>query len=93
MKRPYDGTYTHTVEVTAADIPTMETMSIEAYNNYLPELLWVDHHDVLRATQGEYPVAVTPPQLDALIAFLESLRPRFAEGDYRADQATPDSSE
>ena len=62
------------------DIPTMESMPIEGYLPYVDQyLMFVDHHDVLRATQGEYPIAVTKQQLDALISHLQSIRHQFRD--------------
>lgn len=63
-----------TVDEMAVDIPTMREMSTKEYQRYLQnELLFVDHHDVLRSGPGQYPLAVTRQQLRALIAFLKSL--------------------
>ena len=66
-----------TVDESAVDIPTMYRMSIGEYQMYVEtELLFVDHHDVLRSGPGEYPLAVTREQLRVLIAHLKSLEHR-----------------
>lgn len=82
FERVGEGYVKQTVEIEAMDIPTMADATPEQYRSYLPELFFVDHHDVLRASHGEYPIAVTPAQLDILIEYLQDLRGRFATGDY-----------
>ena len=68
---------TVTVDESAVDIPTMRDMSISEYMVYVEsELLFVDHHDVLRSGPGQYPLAVTREQLRMLIAHLKSLEGR-----------------
>ncbi|WP_417763343.1 hypothetical protein [Shewanella sp.] len=63
------------IEIEAADIPTMHEMTRAEYNDYLTnELLFVDHHDVLRSGHGEFPLAVTKEQLDMFISHLQSLK-------------------
>ena len=65
----------HTVEIDAADIPSMYKMSKEEYKYYIEnELFFVDHHDVLRSAIAQYPIAVTRDQLEILITHLQSLR-------------------
>lgn len=60
------------------DIPTMEEMSAIDYRDYLESsLLFVDHHGALRAIVGEYPVAATKAQIDALIEYLRDARQRM----------------
>lgn len=67
----------HTIEIEAADIPTMYKMSEAEYENYIAnDLLFVDHHDVLRSQIAQYPLAVTKRQLQLLIAHLQSLESR-----------------
>lgn len=57
------------------DIPTMHKSNTEEYKNHLePCLFFVDHHDILRATQGEYPIATTPEQIDMLIDYLQQVK-------------------
>lgn len=64
----------------AADIPTMREMGAAGYANYLEELFFVDHHDVLRATHGEYPFATSPEQVDLLIDYLKEIRAGMVDG-------------
>lgn len=67
----------HTVEIEAADIPTMYNMSPTEYSQYIAnELLFVDHHDVLRSQIAQYPLAVTREQISILITYLQSLESR-----------------
>jgi hypothetical protein len=67
----------HTIEIEAADIPTMYKMSADEYKLYIEnELLIVDHHDVLRSQIAQYPLAVTREQLLILITYLQSLESR-----------------
>lgn len=63
-----------TMNVEVADIPTMREMGGgEAYLSYLREaLFFVDHHDVLRSTLGEWPIAATKEQVQALIRYLQA---------------------
>lgn len=62
------------VDENAVDIPTMRGMSLGDYQLYVEtELLFVDHHGVLRSGLGQYPLAVRRDQLRVLIAHLESL--------------------
>lgn len=66
---------TVTLDEDIVDIRTMEAMGLAGYLPYVEQyLLFVDHHDVLRASQGGYPVAVTKQQLDELIVHLQSIR-------------------
>jgi len=65
------------IEIEAADIPTMYKMSEAEYEAYVEnELLFVDHHDVLRSQIAQYPLAVTKRQLQLLIAHLQNLESR-----------------
>ena len=67
--------FTVTVDENAVDIPTMRDMAIGDYEMYMQsEMLFVDHHDVLRSALGQYPLAVTAEQLESLISYLQSLR-------------------
>lgn len=72
-------TYKGTIEIEATDIPTMSRMSKIEYRNFLKsgELFWIDHHDVLRSTPAEYPLATTREQLDMLIDALSEFRNRM----------------
>lgn len=62
------------VNENAVDIPTMRDMSLAEYQTYIEnELLFIDHHDVLRSGMGQYPLAVTREQVRALIAYLQAI--------------------
>lgn len=62
----------------AADIPSMREMPDDGYTNYLDGgLFFTDHHDVLRAIHGEYPIAATPRQIDLLISYLLTVKDRM----------------
>lgn len=55
------------------DIPTMREMTSEEYLSYVrQDLFFIDHHEVLRSTIGEWPIAVTKAQVESLITFLQS---------------------
>ncbi len=62
-----------TLNVEVVDIPTMRDMGAgEGYVSYVQEsLFFVDHHDVLRSVLGEWPIAVTKGQVQALIRYLQ----------------------
>lgn len=63
------------------DIPTMQSMDAREYMAYISNsLLWVDHHDVLRANHGDYSIATTSEQVELLINHLRDV----AEGMRRA---------
>lgn len=63
------------VDESAADIPEMRAMSLAEYQTYIEnELFFVDHHDVLRSSMGQYPLAVTREQMQALITYFESIQ-------------------
>ncbi len=63
-------------ELEVVDIPTMYKMSDEQYRDFIQsgELLYVDHHEVLRSFVADYPLATTQEQLDILIQELQKLR-------------------
>lgn len=63
-------------DIEAVDIPTMYKMSDEQYRDFIRsgELLYVDHHEVLRSFIADYPLATTQEQLDILIDELRKLR-------------------
>lgn len=64
----------------AVCIDEMRAMSIPDYRDYIEDkLLFVDHHDVLRATLGEYPIATSREQVDALIDHLQSVKARMPD--------------
>lgn len=65
-------TITIDIGVDVADIPTMESMSASEYSEYIESsLLWIDHHDVLRATHGDYSIATSSEQVELLISRLK----------------------
>lgn len=65
------------IDIEAVDIPSMQEMSVEEYQEYLNgELLFVDHHDILRSGPAEYPLATNKEQLEILISYLQGLRSR-----------------
>jgi hypothetical protein len=60
--------------IEAATIEEMAAMSPEQYRSTLEfKLFFVDHHGILRAAQGEYPVATTKVQLRALLDYLKGV--------------------
>jgi L-lysine 2,3-aminomutase len=66
---------TFTLDEEVLDIANMEAMGLAGYLPYVEQyLMYVDHHDVLRSSQGGHPIAVTKQQLDALISHLQSVR-------------------
>ncbi|MCU1717328.1 hypothetical protein [Pseudomonas sp. 5P_3.1_Bac2] len=69
-------------ESCAADIPEMRAMPLDGYASYIAnDLFFIDHHDILRAVIGEYPIATTADQTEQLICYLQgiALRMRAAE--------------
>lgn len=75
------STYKSTIEIEAVDIPTMARMSDDEYKEFLEThgLFWIDHHDILRSTAAEYPLATRKSQLDMLIRALQQCRDRMRE--------------
>lgn len=75
--------YPHKIEIEAADIMSMSTMSPDEYEIYLRSdgdgLVWVDHHDVLRSGIAGYPIATNKSQLRAYIAYLQELEERVGK--------------
>lgn len=69
-------------EVEVIDIPTMYGMSDEQYREFVQsgELMYVDHHDVLRSYPADYPIATTREQLDIYIEELQRLRGKMVSG-------------
>lgn len=64
----------------AADIPTMKEMPTDAYMQYVDQtLFFFDHHENLRSSFGDYPIATTPDQIDALIRYLEHIKERMRD--------------
>ena len=74
-------TYKGNIEIEATDIPTMSKMANSEYWDFVKrgELFFVDHHDILRSTPAEYPLATNRKQLDMLIEALKELRDRMAD--------------
>ena len=71
----------YTAEIDVADIPSMHGMSSVEYREYLEnELLFVDHHDVLRSAVAQYPLAVTNEQIKILITYLQSIESKVGAG-------------
>ena len=73
------GFFKTKVEVEAMDIRTMSELALADYRAYLDELLWIDHHDVLRSQVAGYPVAATEAQLEELIQHLQKQRGRLKD--------------
>lgn len=60
------------IGVDVVDIPTMESMPVSEYPEYIENsLFWGDHHDVLRATHGDYCIATSSEQVEQLINHLK----------------------
>jgi hypothetical protein len=69
-----------TQEVSAVDIQNMRKMTDDDYKSYIStDLIHVDHHEILRSLVAGYPLAVTQPQVQILIAYLQELAPRVGE--------------
>lgn len=67
--------FTTKTDVTSIEIPTMSELSDDDYLEYVRNgLLFVDHHDVLRAEPAGFGLATTREQLDMLISELTALR-------------------
>lgn len=50
------------------------------YRQYVEQyIIRLDHHDHLRAEQGEYSIAATPGQIEILIEILEDMKTRMIE--------------
>lgn len=63
-------------EIEAVDIPTMNEMSDDEYRNFIQVdgLVFIDHHNVLRSSIADYPIATTREQLDIFIEELQRQR-------------------
>lgn len=69
-----------TFEIEAIDIPTMQDMSLEDYKDHIEgSLMFVDHHGILRSSVAEYPLATTKEQFDALLNYLQAIRPKIEQ--------------
>lgn len=66
-------------EIEAVDIPTMYQMSDDQYREFIrsDNLMFIDHHDVLRSFVADYPIATTREQLDILVEELQGLRSKM----------------
>ncbi|MPS93160.1 hypothetical protein [Comamonas sp.] len=61
------------------DIPTLSAVPPSDFKDYAEtHLLYIDHHDVIRATVGDYPFATSAAQADELIKLLEEFKRRMA---------------
>lgn len=64
----------------AIDIPTMRGISNAEYASYIDgDLFYVDHHDILRAVLGDYPVATSSDQVEYLITYLKGVAQRMRD--------------
>jgi len=72
-------TYKGKIDIEATDIPTMAEMPDGEYRQFLASggLFWIDHHDILRSTPAEYPLATSVSQLEILIEALQQCRHRM----------------
>lgn len=63
-------------EIEAVDIPTMSGMSDGEYRDFIQGdgLVFIDHHNVLRSSIADYPIATTREQLDIFIEELQRQR-------------------
>lgn len=62
----------------AIDIPSMRELSDGSYLHHIDgEIFYVDHHDILRAIHGDYPIATTEAQVRVLITYLETVADRM----------------
>lgn len=70
-------------DVNAVDIPSMYKMPASEYTAYVDGgLFFLDHHEVLRAVLGEYPIATTVDQVELLIGYLNGIAERMRGGEY-----------
>lgn len=60
-------------------IPEMYELTDQQYRGFVQDegIFWIDHHDVLRETVSERPLATTLEQLDILIDELTKARVRM----------------
>jgi len=69
-------------DANAVDIPSMHKMPLEEYASYVDGgLFFVDHHEVLRAVLGEYPIATTSKQVEHLISYLHVVAEKMRGGE------------
>jgi hypothetical protein len=64
------------LDVETIDIPTMESLSIDKYRDYVKDggLFMVDHHHILRSSSATYPIASSKAQLEVYISELEQIK-------------------
>lgn len=66
----------------AIDIPTMRGLSNTEYTSYIDgDVLYVDHHDILRAVLGDYPLATSSDQVEYLITYLQGVAQRMRDAE------------
>jgi len=66
----------------AIDIPTMRDISNTEYASYIDgDLFYVDHHDILRAVLGDYPIATSAAQVEYLITYLQGVAQRMRDAE------------
>ncbi|MNH88011.1 hypothetical protein D3C81_727770 [compost metagenome] len=69
-------------DANAVDIPSMHKMPLDEYASYVDGgLFFVDHHEVLRAVLGEYPIATTSKQVEHLISYLQVVAEKMRGGE------------
>lgn len=69
-------------DANAVDIPSMHKMPLDEYASYVDGGLFiVDHHEVLRAVLGEYPIATTSKQVEHLISYLQVVAEKMRGGE------------
>lgn len=70
-------------EAIAFDIPSMQQLPANEYSSYVEGgLFFVDHHEILRAVIGDYPVATTVDQVELLIGYLHRVAEKMRGGEY-----------
>lgn len=64
----------------AWDIPSLEQLTLKQYKEYAEyQLFFMDHHAALRSNLGQYPFAVLPEQIDALIEVLQAYKEKMVQ--------------
>lgn len=80
-------------EIEAVDIPTLSEMSDDEYRDFIrgEGLIFVDHHNVLRSSVADYPIATTREQLDIYIEELQRQRGKLeaVRGDLHELELSP----
>ncbi|ALE91008.1 hypothetical protein BOH73_13095 [Pseudomonas versuta] len=58
----------------------MRGLSNTEYISYIDgDVLYVDHHDILRAVLGDYPLATSFDQVEHLITYLQGVAQRMLD--------------